>query len=126
VECGVSSCLFISSNRKTESSRPVVASGILNDRGRYDNSSTETGVLVVHPRATVRPLSKEVRTITGGGAKSPTITISPGEARDRLLIQQQLISVYLRCSSRGGCISIDRRTDSILKSSMHLIGGKRT
>ncbi|GBN93392.1 hypothetical protein AVEN_194109-1 [Araneus ventricosus] len=54
-------------NRKTRSSRPAVASGILNDSGRYDSSSTEAGVLVTHHRATVRPLQKEIRTITGGG-----------------------------------------------------------
>ncbi|GBM22239.1 hypothetical protein AVEN_273426-1 [Araneus ventricosus] len=33
------------SNRKTESPRPALASGTLNDRGRYDSSSTEAGVL---------------------------------------------------------------------------------
>ncbi|GBM71036.1 hypothetical protein AVEN_272382-1 [Araneus ventricosus] len=58
-------------NLKTESSSPGLASEILNDRGRYDSSSTETGVLVAHNRATARPLPKEVRTITGGGIQSP-------------------------------------------------------
>ncbi|GBM10312.1 hypothetical protein AVEN_50023-1 [Araneus ventricosus] len=84
-------------NRKTESPRHAVASGILNDRGRYDSSNTEARVLVAHHWATARPFRKEVRTITGGGTRSPTIIMPTGEANSRLLIRQQLISVYLRC-----------------------------
>ncbi|GBM95489.1 hypothetical protein AVEN_95946-1 [Araneus ventricosus] len=49
----------VAGNRKIESPRPSLASGILNDSGRYDSSSTEAGVLVTHHRA-------------GGGAYCPT------------------------------------------------------
>ncbi|GBM23439.1 hypothetical protein AVEN_181562-1 [Araneus ventricosus] len=50
--------------------------GHLNDR-RCNISSAEARVLVAHQRATARLLPKEVRTITGGGAFSPTIAIPP-------------------------------------------------
>ncbi|GBM70649.1 hypothetical protein AVEN_206870-1 [Araneus ventricosus] len=42
-------------------------------------SSSETGVLVGHHRATALHLPKEVHTITGGGTQSPTITIPLGK-----------------------------------------------
>ncbi|GBM52336.1 hypothetical protein AVEN_64043-1 [Araneus ventricosus] len=48
--------------------------GHLNDN-RWNSSSTEAGVLVAYPQATVRSLPKEARTITGGGTQSPTITM---------------------------------------------------
>ncbi|GBM67870.1 hypothetical protein AVEN_71198-1 [Araneus ventricosus] len=48
--------------------------GHLND-SRCNSSSTETGVLITYHQATARALPKEVRTITGGGTQSPTITI---------------------------------------------------
>ncbi|GBM23523.1 hypothetical protein AVEN_153092-1 [Araneus ventricosus] len=70
--------------------------GHLNDR-RCNNSSTETGVLVANHLAMAGPHPKEVRTITGGGTQSSTITIPPGEAGSCLLIRQQLIVVYSRC-----------------------------
>ncbi|GBM00051.1 hypothetical protein AVEN_214121-1 [Araneus ventricosus] len=53
-------------------------------------SSTEAGVLVANHMATARPLTKEVRTITGGGTYSPTITITPEEVSSCLLIRQLL------------------------------------
>ncbi|GBM44048.1 hypothetical protein AVEN_223171-1 [Araneus ventricosus] len=49
------------------------------------SSSTEAGVLVSYHRATARPLPKEVRTITGGGTQSPTITIPTGDANPAYL-----------------------------------------
>ncbi|GBO39891.1 hypothetical protein AVEN_29460-1 [Araneus ventricosus] len=63
---------------KTESSCSAVASRNLNDSGRYDSSSTKAGVLVAHHRATARPLPKEVRTITGGGTRSPPLLCPRG------------------------------------------------
>ncbi|GBO17612.1 hypothetical protein AVEN_36248-1 [Araneus ventricosus] len=63
---------------RTKSPRPAVACRILNDSCRYDSSSTEAGVLVAHHRATARPLPKEVRTITGGGTRSPIVTMPTG------------------------------------------------
>ncbi|GBM34564.1 hypothetical protein AVEN_77529-1 [Araneus ventricosus] len=88
-------------DKKTGSPSPALASGILNDSSRYDNSSTEARVLVAHHRATARPLPKEVRTITGGGTQSPTITIPTRETSSCLLIRQQLKSVYSRCPPVG-------------------------
>ncbi|GBM28520.1 hypothetical protein AVEN_70122-1 [Araneus ventricosus] len=87
---------------ETAPPRPVLVSEILNesfadsfrDSSAEITSSTEAGVLVANHLATARPLPKKVRTITGGGAQSPTITIPTGEASSYLLIQQQLISVY--------------------------------
>ncbi|GBM36144.1 hypothetical protein AVEN_31345-1 [Araneus ventricosus] len=74
---------------------PPLASGILNDSGRYDSASTEAGVLVARldpsPRGTYYQL--------GGGTQSTTITIATGEASSCLLIRQQLISVHSRCLS---------------------------
>ncbi|GBL72912.1 hypothetical protein AVEN_128100-1 [Araneus ventricosus] len=64
-------------------------------------SCTEAGVLVAHHRATARPLPKEVRTITGGGTQSPTITMLTGETSSCLLLRQQLISVYSWCPPVG-------------------------
>ncbi|GBM02760.1 hypothetical protein AVEN_40826-1 [Araneus ventricosus] len=58
--------------------------GHLND-SRCNSSSTETGVLVANHLAMDGPLAKEVRTITGGGIQSSTITIPPGEAGSCLL-----------------------------------------
>ncbi|GBN78650.1 hypothetical protein AVEN_107350-1 [Araneus ventricosus] len=69
---------------RSRSPRPALASLVLN------------GPSSPSP-ATARPLQKEVRTITGGGTQSPTITIPTGEASFCLLFQQQLISVYSRC-----------------------------
>ncbi|GBL73163.1 hypothetical protein AVEN_159240-1 [Araneus ventricosus] len=64
-------------------------------------SRTETGVLVANHLAKARHFPKEVCAITGGGTQSPTITILPGEATSCLLIRQQVISVYSRCSPVG-------------------------
>ncbi|GBL84813.1 hypothetical protein AVEN_93845-1 [Araneus ventricosus] len=67
-------------------------------------SSTEAGVLAANHLAMAQPFPKEVRTITGGGTLSPTITIPTEEATSCLLIRQLVISVYSRCPlpvSRG-------------------------
>ncbi|GBM99578.1 hypothetical protein AVEN_64399-1 [Araneus ventricosus] len=77
--------------------------GHLND-SRCNSWSTEAGVLIAYQQATARPLLMEVRTITGGGTQSPTITIPPGEASARLLIRRPLIRV-LAVPSRG-CRSV--------------------
>ncbi|GBL73690.1 hypothetical protein AVEN_230684-1 [Araneus ventricosus] len=58
-------------------------------------SSTEAGVLVSSHLSTGRPLPKEVRTITGGGTQSPTITIPTGEESSSLLNRQQFKSDFV-------------------------------
>ncbi|GBL77720.1 hypothetical protein AVEN_152938-1 [Araneus ventricosus] len=60
-------------------------------------SNTEAGAPTANHLATVRPLPKEMRTITGAGTQSPTNTIPTGEANSCLLIRQQLISVFSQC-----------------------------
>ncbi|GBN10397.1 hypothetical protein AVEN_48129-1 [Araneus ventricosus] len=60
-------------------------------------------VLIAHHQATARSLPKEVRTITGGRAQSPTITMPPGKANLAylsFLIRRPLIRV-LAVPSRG-------------------------
>ncbi|GBM16692.1 hypothetical protein AVEN_91112-1 [Araneus ventricosus] len=78
---------------------PAEASGHLND-SHCNSSSIEAGVLIAYHQAAVRPIPKEVRTITGGGTHSSTITIPPGEASARLLILRPLIRVL--ASHPGG------------------------
>ncbi|GBM72455.1 hypothetical protein AVEN_6987-1 [Araneus ventricosus] len=64
--------------------------GYLNE-SRSNNSSTEAGVLTAYHQATVRRLSKRVRSITGEEIQSPSITILPEETSVRLLIRRPLI-----------------------------------
>ncbi|GBL90443.1 hypothetical protein AVEN_135301-1, partial [Araneus ventricosus] len=65
--------------------------GQLND-SRCNSSSTEAGVLVPITRPWPDPFRKRLsRTITGGGTRSPTITMPTGEMSSCLLIRQLLI-----------------------------------
>ncbi|GBN05670.1 hypothetical protein AVEN_215251-1 [Araneus ventricosus] len=82
------------SNRKNESPRPVVASGILNGRGHYDSSSTEAGVLVAHHRATARSLRRRYVLSLGEGLEAPPL----------LCPQEKRVPVYLSGSNSHQCI----------------------
>ncbi|GBL75370.1 hypothetical protein AVEN_194567-1 [Araneus ventricosus] len=62
-------------------------------------SSTDAGVLVAIHLATVRPLPKEVCTITDGGTYSPTITIP--QRSEFLLTYQAATHPCSRCAPGG-------------------------
>ncbi|GBM84742.1 hypothetical protein AVEN_64883-1 [Araneus ventricosus] len=97
--------MTFSSNRLTESPHSAFVSRILNDRGHYDSSCTEAGVLIAHHRATARPPRRRYPLSLVGGTQIPTITMPTREASSSLLFRQQVISVYLSAPVCGGILA---------------------